>query len=133
MWSDEQLAGWLEGEGSFFLSHDSDTRHRAHLSAVTTDFDVAVQAAQALGAGAITGPRIDRRGPNRKPSWMIRLTGKQALTVMLRIYTFLGERRRAAVQSVLDWWEHEPICFYSAVPRVNRSRRGIASVSPESK
>ena len=112
MWSDEQLAGWLEGEGSFFLQ-----QRRAWISASSTDHDVVVEVARALGTSAM-GPRQNPR-PNRKPYWSVSLTGKRALVTMLRVYPFLGERRRATIQSVLSRWEHE-------IPGVGSGRRGIS-------
>jgi hypothetical protein len=102
MWTREQvawMAGLIEGEGSF-------TTHGRRLFGMTvavgmTDEDVVRKLHSTVGFGHV-GVR-HREG--RQPLWLWR-TGStpQAYAVMMALYPFLGERRRARIEELVHHW-----------------------------
>ena len=97
------LAGWLEGEGTFVVSRREGKRPQVSIAGLATDQDVVEKMGQLVGANIRTRPVKNRE---HKPVWRFSLSGPRAITVMMEIYSLLGERRKAAVRNCLTAWEH---------------------------
>lgn len=94
------LVGLFEGEGCVV----SDAHVR--LQIVTTDADVAERAYHLLGSKArLHGPRFQ---PNQMPAYNACLDGDEAAGWMMTMYSQLGMRRQARVQSCLEDWRARP-------------------------
>ena len=89
------LAGWLEGEGS--ITWDSKGVPKVCVEA--TDKDVVEKGGRLMGAGAIQFSK--RKQPHHKDTWVVRVRGKKAILLMLDLYPYMGERRRARIQEVI--------------------------------
>lgn len=92
------VAGLLEGEGSF-SHHGNNVRVRIEMG----DRDVIEQYQRILGIEdyAIT-VREDTRSPNRKPMYGTNVNGHRAPALMQRIHVYMGQRRRARIQRLLQ-------------------------------
>ena len=103
------LAGLLEGEGSFYASKRSTT---PVIFLGMTDRDVVARAHALLGAAATVSTihqhkRLAHHGA-RKPMYRFEINGGAAASWMMTLYPFLGERRRARVQALLQRWRTAP-------------------------
>ena len=103
MWTIAQLAGYIEGEGSFLLNKKYDPSIKIQV----TDGDVLANAALVMG-GRLSGPH-GPHGVGKKPTYSLYLRGLLAIQLMLTLYPHMGQRRQAKIRSVLDGWEHRPI------------------------
>lgn len=94
------LAGWLEGEGTFYLGKQSDLL----VVGATTDEDVAHRACDILG-GVICGPYSNKRRPSSKPHWQVRVHRRsEAAGWMMTLYSIMGRRRREKIRECLMAW-----------------------------
>ncbi len=89
------LAGLLEGEGSFFLQR----RRSPCIRLQMVDKDVVVRAAALMGVGTRFVPR---RRPNWSDQWKAAVQGHPALTVMAAVRPFMGNRRGADIDRLLN-------------------------------
>lgn len=97
------LAGLLEGEGYFALQERRPGRFYPVLRLSMTDEDVVRRAAVLMGTTKvhhIHPPSMRRKG--WQPQHAVILHGDAAIAVMLQIYEYMGERRRGAIDSVLQ-------------------------------
>lgn len=85
------LAGWLEGEGSFLKGSPS-CPGRARITAMTTDYDVA------LRVSALFGTNPYKTAPPKKAHWkqtyVVAVNGRRAVELMGRLRPLMGARRR---------------------------------------
>jgi hypothetical protein len=98
------VAGYLEGEGCFHLQQVDNQRFGLYryprVIAACTDLDVLQRLQRASGVGRIVGPT--RRGTN-SPMWRWTVsTTREAVELMEAIYPFMGQRRRARIDEILD-------------------------------
>ena len=89
------LAGYLEGEGTFFYHSLSYT---ARIGLQSTDLDVIDRAAKLMGAVA-HGPL--KRGTRRKPIWYVQVYGGNARKLMSKLLPLLGNRRKKQITDAL--------------------------------
>ena len=101
------LVGFMEGEGSFYVTSRKDIHAgrvyhylRAALGFTTTDKDVAQRASDSLGH-TLYGSYADRRRPTNKPQYQCRVEGKSAINLMRALHRHMGRRRKAQIMAVL--------------------------------
>ena len=117
------LAGLLEGEGSFFTASH---KRQPKLALGMTDEDVVRRASLLMGGVAIC--KTKPQHPN-KPQYKLVLAGGRAVGVMMTIYSFMGARRKAAIQQVIAEWKSRPVLRRRGLSIVNcahTSRRHYA-------
>lgn len=90
------LAGLLEGEGCFYLNRGRYPGIRLQMS----DQDVVERAAVMLGGRARLQDPPSRQG--RLPSWVVTKGGPDALAVMRLIRPYMGIRRGARIDELLE-------------------------------
>jgi hypothetical protein len=97
------LAGLLEGEGYFGLVCRKGRASRyLTLRVSMTDEDIIKRAAEAMGGATIHriySPRFRENG--WQPQYSAALYGDKAIAVIDKIYPYLGERRRAAIDKAM--------------------------------
>jgi hypothetical protein len=98
------LAGWLEGEGTFFC-HIEPARGnrkayvRLTVRAASVDKEI-VDKAQTIAGGRVYGPY--KYTENRQPHYQWGISGKSAAAEFMRlIRPHLGTRRRAQIDAAL--------------------------------
>lgn len=89
------LAGFLEGEGCFFMSPTKSPG----IKVCSTDLDV-LQRAAALMERPVCGPYQDKRG--NKPRWEVNLYGAPCLKVMEMLLPHMGVRRSHTILGVIE-------------------------------
>lgn len=87
------LAGLLDGEGCFDLTHNS-PRLRVKMS----DHDVVLRAADLMDARVHEEPP---RQPHHKPCMVAQVHGDKAVSVMRAILPYLGHRRTAKATEII--------------------------------
>jgi hypothetical protein len=98
-----QLAGWLEGEGSFTVYSPRGAPHLM-LEATSTDEDVIRWAKELFGvAGHIYGPKQPKK-THWTTSWQVSLLGPEAAGWMMTIFPFMGHRRKEQIRTCLATW-----------------------------
>lgn len=105
------LAGWLEGEASFYyiLSHGNSPR--IVVQVFSTDLDVLQKASALMGAkNIITIPPRDCRGTQwkSKGGWRTEVQGDAAANLMRELLPFMGARRTEQITAALEKWEARP-------------------------
>lgn len=101
------LAGILEGEGCFLLTTKSKSNLGYPQIAVSmTDKDVMDRIALLLEASIYV--KEDKRKEHYKDQWTARINGARAVSWMMTLYSFMGERRKAKIRQVLMEWRANP-------------------------
>jgi hypothetical protein len=105
------VAGFLEGEGAFywviFQKGKYGPYYYPRVGASSTDQDVIERLPEYSGAGQITGPYP--RKPPQKTVWYWTVTNRDdAIALMQEMYPYMGERRRARIDEVLDFVGRQP-------------------------
>lgn len=95
------LAGLLEGEGCFFWRrlYKYKTSCQYSIAIAMTDEDVIKRAA------AIMGIKNVRKSPRPRPHkdvFQIAIDGKGAIAIMKQVLPFMGQRRTARIEEILD-------------------------------
>lgn len=122
------LAGLLEGEGSFHISHakprlwrnERSTRASACLSLSMTDRDVVERAKTLMGLTSKTTVRVRANAMSTKPAYMIQTSGWRAIAWMQTLWPLLGERRRARISQIVKAWRAQ-----AEAARAGHSRRAV--------
>ena len=91
------LAGLLEGEGYFGIQGN-----KPIIRLSMTDLDIVERANSILGNNSI---HTYQRKENWKPTHIIQFGGKPALDWMIRLYPYLGERRRGKIDEVRELYD----------------------------
>ena len=99
------LAGYMEGEGSFFSPRRRDDSGQIRMTVGTTDQDVATHVARLLNVW-VCGPTLR---PPHKPCYKVYAHGALAAGWMMMLYPFLGQRRKSQVQEALRAWRAHPL------------------------
>ena len=92
------LAGLLEGEG-YFIERRGANRSPARVDAKMTDRDVIERVAELFGGKAVT--EITHKNKRWKTSYVTRVSGLEAISVMKQILQRMGERRREAIEMLI--------------------------------
>lgn len=105
------LAGWLEGEASFYyiLSHGNSPR--IIVQVFSTDIDVLQKASALMGAKNIINiPPRECRGTQwqSKGGWRTEVQGEAAAELMRKLLPFMGVRRTEQITGALEKWEARP-------------------------
>ena len=114
------LAGLLEGEGSFFSYRNSPT-----ISVNMTDKDVVEKAAALLRSKVYT---CNPGSPDRKIPYSATAHGSIAISWMMSLYQFMGERRKINIKDTIDAWKSA-----DSRPKTPRGGWWGASCHPERK
>ena len=103
------LAGWLEGEGTFYFTDymRKRTTPKLVIQVFSTDRDVIEKAAK-LVDGHIYNvvPRQHPDGWNSAPGWRLSLERKPAYDLMKQILPFMGIRRSEQIRKAMESWEN---------------------------
>ena len=94
------LAGYLEGEGCFSIVNGGTPSARITVS--TTDLDVAIKVAKLLECTSVG--TYSRKTAKQRPVYVTCLGGVEAITWMIRVYPFLGERRKSKILECINGW-----------------------------
>lgn len=108
------LAGLLEGEGCFIWHVRKDGRSDARIELHMTDEDVVKHAAKIMGCECRTKKK---HKPHHKTPFLASISGEGAASIMKQILPFMGMRRSAKIEEVLD----------SHNARVTRSEANVRS------
>jgi hypothetical protein len=104
------LAGLFEGEGCFTTRRN---RHEIRIALSMTDEDVVLKAAIAVGGPSVR-VHSRKRKVHYKPTFEFELVGDRAVTFCQRILPFMGQRRKARIEFLLELASH----------RISRSESG---------
>jgi hypothetical protein len=102
------LAGWLEGEGTFFCQKARPRNGvRLIIQAFSVDEDVIQKAAEIMGANIYNIKPRECRGTQWKSQGGKRLDlqAEAAAVVMKAILPFMCERRKAQIEKALHSWD----------------------------
>ena len=105
------LAGWLEGEASFYYIISNGNSPRIIIQVFSTDLDILQKAAAVMGAKSIiTIPPRECRGTQWKSNGGFRteVQGDVAADLMRLLLPFMGKRRTQQITSALEKWEARP-------------------------
>lgn len=104
------VAGILEGEGSFGVDNRKSSGYTCRVAVTMTDEDIIRRAQEYTGVGRIYGPyevKKSNLGPGPyKPRYQWVTQGKQAVDLMRGVYFFMGQRRRARIEEVLQGYDN---------------------------
>jgi len=100
------LAGLLEGEGCFSCS-DNNGYPCPVVQVAMSDEDIIQRAAAILGGGGKVRVRLNPKGTfeHKKPIYVFRTTGQEAIEWMFTLYSLMGERRRAKIEEIIITWK----------------------------
>lgn len=72
-----------------------------------SDEDVVQRAAALIGGGGKVRIRIDPKGTfeHKKPMYIFRTSGQEAIQWMFTLYSLMGERRRAKIEEIITIWK----------------------------
>lgn len=115
------LGGLLEGEAAFMMKNGS-----PKIGLQMTDKDVIERAAKLLGVPVGAYSRKPKGKASYLPVWHLAVHGTNAICWMMTLFTFLGERRRAKVTSIIEQWKAS-----KAAPRAPRGTRLMAVCHPD--
>jgi hypothetical protein len=93
----EWIAGFLEGEGCFTMTGKPSPR----IIVMGGDKDVLDRLAEWAGCGRVSGP-MKTRSDSHTPMWCWNKSGPEAADLMRAIRPFMGARRQARIDEVLD-------------------------------
>lgn len=96
------LAGWLEGEGSFYSGTPKGDNQRIHIQVFSIDRDVIEKAAKIM-EGSIYF--IKARGRSQS-GWRVEAQGECAANLMRRLLPFMGKRRSDQILKSLSNWDN---------------------------
>ena len=101
------LAGIWEGEGYFGMHNIANRNARSCPMAALrmTDEDVIAKAAKLLGRKY---NHYKRKDPRFKDVYDLKIGGKHAIGLALTLFSLLGQRRRARIKSIVQYWSKTP-------------------------
>jgi len=102
------LAGLLEGEGAFTICGGG-----VAIGLNMTDRDVVERSARMVKAPSVAVN--NRHQINHKTCYRWTLCGNAAAGVMMTIFPFMGERRRARIKELLAYWRSRKPRYENAV------------------
>ena len=112
------LAGLIEGEGYFTVTKRPKYPKAVYpaVGLAMTDGDVVARAAGMMRAisGSDANVRTRRHGLSTKPMYAVSFCGSYAVPIMRTLLPFMGQRRKARINELLD--------AFAANPHVSRRR-----------
>jgi hypothetical protein len=103
------VAGLLEGEGCFILRADR-LRSNLAISCEMTDRDIVYRLREITGVGNVGGPYYTRQFLTHKPKWRWTVTRRgHVVELCTALLPWMGERRGAKIQEMLDWNVANPV------------------------
>lgn len=115
------LAGLLEGEASFMLK-----KGNSIIQIQMTDRDVMERIAALLGTKVGDYARKPKGKASYLPVYWIAVHGTRAISWMMTLYSFMGERRRAKILEIINHWKAS-----KRAPRASRGTRLMAVCHPD--
>lgn len=100
------LAGLLEGEGSFVPPPPSDP-NRPRISIEMTDRDIVRRVATMFELAYVQSRRYETK-VNWKQSFCVILRGQRAVSLMKRLYPYMGERRKKRINEIISSYIEKP-------------------------
>lgn len=101
----EWLAGLWEGEGCFTMTK-SQGRIRPCATLAMVDEDIIRRAQRVGGTGTVASCGTPKGG--RQEVWRWSSYGYQAVALALRLYPYLGSRRKSRISEILGAWMSQP-------------------------
>ena len=105
------LAGFLEGEGSFYFYIRRNAprwRHGAPFTVASqSGAPQLVEWIAAMCGGQVNSYQPKRPQAQRVYRWGV--SGRQAIGLMMTLYPFMGDRRRMQIRQALEQWRAWPI------------------------
>ena len=98
------MAGLLEGEGCFGFYGN----RQPVIIVQMTDPDVIQKFANYFNSSVNLANRKARREYGHKQTYRTVLNGSKAAGLMMTLYQFMGERRKAKIREVLSKWKEVP-------------------------
>lgn len=115
------IGGLLEGEGSFAIRNGCAT-----IDLQMSDRDTVKRACEILGVPIGARSRQPKGKPSYKPIWHTKVCGIRAISWMMTLYQFFGERRQQKITEILGSWKAS-----KAAPRAPRGQRFMAVCHPD--
>jgi hypothetical protein len=102
------LAGWLEGEGTFYFSATRGNSPKLAIQAFSVDRDVIDKAASIAGGKVYyIKPRLHVQGGwDSQEGWRFSLERLPAVALIHRLMPLMSFRRQAQLQKALNGWEN---------------------------
>lgn len=92
-------AGLIEGEGCFTLH----SKKHPYLLLDMCDKDVIEKLHSIFPFGNVRGPYTNKNKPQHKPRWRFDAFGSKCRHIMLHVFPYLGVRRRAKIEELLEY------------------------------
>jgi hypothetical protein len=115
------LGGLLEGEASFMIKNGC-----PKIALQMTDRDTMDRVARILDVPVGAYSRQPKGKATYKPVWHLAVHGVRAISWMMTLYQFFGERRQEKIRYVLGLWRDS-----KAAPRASRWTRLMAVCHPD--
>jgi hypothetical protein len=115
------LGGLLEGEASFMIRKGC-----PKIGLQMTDKDTMERVAKILAVPVGAYSRRPKGKSTYLPVWHLAVHGTKAISWMMTLYQFLGNRRQEKVRFILDTWKAS-----KAAPRASRGTRLMSVCHPE--
>lgn len=105
------LAGWLEGEGSFYfidVNNDNNKSPRVCVTGFSVDKDSIEKVAALMGASIYFHKAHVRKNTDYvcKGGWRAHLEGQKAVDLMTVLLPLMGKRRSEQIKAALIAWEN---------------------------
>jgi hypothetical protein len=98
----EWTAGFLEGEGSFFLNRKKNSRPQVVVKATQIEPECLLRLQKLYGGSVVWDRRRRASARSSKPLREWRLTGAKAYSLMQALYPLMSEKRRGQIRAVMD-------------------------------
>jgi hypothetical protein len=95
------VAGLLEGEGYFGLSHNASAHRYPRIQCNMTDLDVIRTLQAVTDVGKIYGPYKSPRNPHHKATYRWTVDGQDARHLMKTLLPLMGSRRQEQIRTAL--------------------------------
>ncbi len=111
------LAGLLEGEATFAYRKG----HGIYISLAMTDEDIVKRVANIWGIKSIR--KVTPKHTNWSDFYVVRIFGDKAVSIMKQILPFMGMRRSAKIEEVLNLWVTRRTASEAAIRARARGKR----------
>lgn len=91
-------AGLIEGEGCFTLH----SKKHPYLLIDMCDLDIIQKLYNIFPFGNVRGPYTNKKKPEHKPRWRFDAYGPKCRHIMMHVYPYLGSRRKAKIDELLN-------------------------------
>jgi len=108
------VAAFLEGEGSFSLERSP------RITVSNTDRDVMWRLSVLLEVPLLEG---GPSAPGLKPRWYLGVGSHKAVSWMMMVYPFMGNRRKEKIKGIVDTWKSRPSRPVKVPPHCHPERK----------